>query len=157
MFFTRQEKEKTLVSRTNSEDPLSSYSAHAFHLDELEWPSVEHYYQAMKFEAPDLVESIRQAKSPTEAASLAKKNKRHIRKEWKKRKQTVMTRAVYIKCRTHPEVSEALLKTGDTMIVENSQFDYYWGCGRDGRGDNVYGKVLMDVREKVRSEQVSGG
>ena len=49
-------------------------------------------------------------------------------------------------------LAEALLATGDNPIVENDQYDYYWGCGRDRRGDNTYGKVLMDVREKLRQE-----
>ena len=63
-----------------------------------------------------------------------------------------MTRGTYIKCRTHPEVAAALLATGDLLIIETSQYDYYWGCGRDLRGDNVYGKVLMNVRTQLRKE-----
>ena len=152
MFFSKPESEKTLVSRTNAEDVLASYSHHPFFLEDLEWPSVEHYYQAMKFELPEQREAIRGAASPADAAGLAKKHRRQIRKDWKKLKSTVMTRGVYIKCRTHPEVAEALLNTRDTQIVENSQFDYFWGCGRDGRGENTYGKVLMEVRHKLRSE-----
>ena len=65
----------------------------------------------------------------------------------------MMTRAVYIKCRTHEEVAAALLATGDQQIVESSQYDYYWGCGRDGRGHNAFGKVLMAVRDKLKQEQ----
>jgi ribA/ribD-fused uncharacterized protein len=152
MFFNRSEEKKVLLSRTNVEDRLSSYSSHSFFLDDAQWPSVEHYYQAMKFEVPEQREQIRMAETPADAAALAKKHKRQVRKDWKKLKKTVMTRGVYIKCKTHPEIAEALLETGDSMIVENSQFDYFWGCGRDGRGENAYGKILMDVREKLRSE-----
>jgi ribA/ribD-fused uncharacterized protein len=68
-----------------------------------------------------------------------------------------MTRAVYIKCRTHPEIAEALLATGDQVLVESSNYDYFWGCGRDRRGENMYGKVLMNVREKLRDEQQGSG
>ena len=64
-----------------------------------------------------------------------------------------MTRAVYIKCRTHSEVSQALLATGKETLVESSQYDYFWGCGRDGRGNNAFGKVLMAVRDKLTQEQ----
>jgi ribA/ribD-fused uncharacterized protein len=67
-----------------------------------------------------------------------------------------MTRAVYLKCRTHPEVAQQLLQTGQRRLVENSQYDYYWGCGRDGRGFNTFGEVLMDVRDKLRNNAVSG-
>ena len=72
-------------------------------------------------------------------------------------KETFMTRGVYIKCRAHAEVAEALLETGEQKIMESSQFDYYWGCGRDGRGHNAYGKVLMAVRDKLREEQSATG
>jgi len=65
----------------------------------------------------------------------------------------IMTRALYTKCRTHPEVAERLLSTGEARLVENSQYDYFWGCGRDHRGHNTYGQVLMDVRSRLREEQ----
>ena len=66
-----------------------------------------------------------------------------------------MTRGIYVRCRTHPELAEALLDTGDTKIVENSNFDYFWGCGRDRRGENRYGKVLMNVRARLREERAA--
>ena len=63
-----------------------------------------------------------------------------------------MTRGIYIRCRTYPHLAEQLLATGDRHLVENSQYDYYWGCGRDRRGNNAYGKVLMKVRAKLLEE-----
>jgi predicted NAD-dependent protein-ADP-ribosyltransferase YbiA (DUF1768 family) len=64
-----------------------------------------------------------------------------------------MTRGTYIKCRTHPEVTQVLLDSGDIEIKEVSQYDYFWGSGRDLRGKNSYGKMLMGVRDKLREEQ----
>jgi ribA/ribD-fused uncharacterized protein len=64
----------------------------------------------------------------------------------------VMTRATYTKCRTHTEIAQRLLETGDRTLVETSQYDYFWGLGRDQRGSNVYGAVLMDVRKKLHDE-----
>ena len=66
-----------------------------------------------------------------------------------------MTRGVYTKCRTHPEVAERLLSTGARKLVENNNYDYFWGCGRDRRGHNYYGKVLMDVRSKLLAERTA--
>ncbi len=63
-----------------------------------------------------------------------------------------MTRAIYSKCKQHSHIAEALLATGDKRMVENSQYDYYWGCGRDRRGQNKYGEVLMNVRDKRAEE-----
>ena len=45
-----------------------------------------------------------------------------------------MTRAVYIRARSYPELAQELLNTGEQTLVENSQYDYFWGCGRDRRG-----------------------
>ena len=63
-----------------------------------------------------------------------------------------MTRATYIKFKTHDELSEILLNTAPKKIIENNQYDYYWGCGRDRRGFNYYGKILMAVRDKISKE-----
>ncbi len=152
MFFSKTGNSYYL-SRSDVNHPLSSYSRYAFELDGCEWPSVEHYYQGMKFEQDALREAVRLADHPEKAKKLGKTNKRMVRKDWPQIRQVMMTRAVYIKCRTHAEVAAALLATGEQHIVESSQYDYYWGCGRDGRGNNTYGKLLMAVRDKLKQEQ----
>ena len=140
-------------SRADVYQDFGTFSHHSFLLDELEWPSVEHYYQAMKFDDDAYRERIRRAEHPKRARKLGRSRWKKRRKDWKKIKVTVMTRGVYIKCRTHPEIAEALLATGEQALVENSNYDYFWGCGRDRRGENMYGKVLMNVRERLREEQ----
>jgi ribA/ribD-fused uncharacterized protein len=42
------------------------------------------------------------------------------------------------------------LSTGDEEIVEDSPIDSYWGCGADGKGQNNLGKILMEVRSRLR-------
>jgi ribA/ribD-fused uncharacterized protein len=74
------------------------------------------------------------------------------KKGWKTLRQVLMTRAIYTKCKTYPEVAERLLATGDKKLVENSAYDYFWGCGRDRRTENTNGKVMMNVREQIRTE-----
>ncbi|MGB3241068.1 MAG: NADAR domain-containing protein [Geitlerinemataceae cyanobacterium] len=51
---------------------------------------------------------------------------------------------------THGEIRDILLDTGDELIVENAPGDYYWGCGKDGSGQNKPGQILMAVRESLR-------
>ncbi len=140
------------VSMTDATDPLASFSEHALSLDEADWPSVEHYFQGMKFESPELRELIRLTAHPADARKLANKHRRRIRADWKRIEKTIMTRGVYVKCRSHKDVAQQLLATGDRRIVETSQYDYQWGCGRDGRGNNAYGNVLMAVRAKLREQ-----
>lgn len=153
MFFNTPEIEPLYVSRSDDGHLLSSFSPHDFALDDAHWPTVEHYFQGMKFTDPDQRAAIRDTASPAEARQLAERHTRAVRTDWKKIRQTVMTRGLYIKCQTHPEVAKALLMTGTRKIVENSMYDYYWGCGRDGRGHNTYGKVLMAIRDKLKAQQ----
>lgn len=140
------------LSRTDVNEPLASFSRFSFVLDDAEWPSVEHYFQAMKYEDPVYREVIRGAPHPRKARKLGRSRFKRIRSDWKKVRRVVMTRAVYIRCRTHAEVAERLLATGDQRLVESNAYDYFWGCGRDRRGTNTYGEVLMDVRRKLREE-----
>ena len=65
-----QETERYEVIRSDASNPLSSYAAYAFELDGAEWPTAEHYYQAMKFEDADYRERIRQAATPEQAAKV---------------------------------------------------------------------------------------
>ncbi len=152
MIFKHPEKKYLTLSRSDPSHPLASYSKHAFELDGFEWPSVEHYYQAMKYEEPEYRELIRQAAHPADAAKLGKSKKHQKRRDWDKVRVTFMTRGSYIKCRTHQEVADLLLESGDIDIMEVSQYDYFWGGGRDMRGENAFGKLLMGIRDKLREE-----
>ena len=111
----------------------------------------------MKFEDEDYREQIRQASHPKKARKLGRSRRKKIRSDWSKVKQVVMTRGVYTRCRTYPHLAQQLLAAGDRKLVENSQYDYYWGGGRDRRGRNAYGKVLMNVRSKLMEEIAAAG
>lgn len=140
------------LSRADVNEDLGTYSKHPFELDGKEWLSVEHYYQAMKFSDEGYQEKVRHARNPRQARKFGRNRFKKIRGDWRKVKVVFMTRAVYIKCRTYPYIAQRLLATGEKRLVENSQYDYYWGCGRDRRGENRYGRILMDVRNKLREE-----
>lgn len=153
MLDTPQEENSIFLSRSDVNEPLSSFSRHGFDLDDVHWPSVEHYFQAMKFEDAQYRGKIRKADHPKKARRLGRSRFKKIRRDWSQVRRVIMTRAVYTKCRSHPEVAQQLLASGDKILVESSQYDYFWGCGRDRRGTNTYGAVLMDVRNKLREEQ----
>lgn len=74
-----------------------------------------------------------------------------MREDWDDIKDAVMYEAVFQKFTTHKELRDLLLSTGDKDIIENSPTDYYWGCGIDGWGENRLGKILVQVREELRS------
>lgn len=150
--FAEEDINTMYFSRIDSDDDFGTFSLHPFTLEDKVWPTIEHYYQAMKFEDPGYQETIRLAETPKKARKLGRRRFKRLRQDWKKVKQLYMTRAVYTKCRAHPDITTRLLATANTRLVENSLYDYHWGCGRDRRGKNIYGQVLMNVRKKLADE-----
>jgi ribA/ribD-fused uncharacterized protein len=119
-------------------------------LDGATWPTSEHYFQAQKFAGTPHVEDVRIARTPKQAAELGRDRQRPLRADWEQVKDDVMRRAVLRKFETHADIRATLLATGDEALVENAPGDYYWGCGKDGTGKNMLGKILMEIRDVLR-------
>ncbi|MGE0484519.1 MAG: NADAR family protein [Gammaproteobacteria bacterium] len=156
MFEPEDLSDAVLIVRGDPHELLGTHSPHGFALDDDEWLSAEHYYQAMKFLRGAHYERIRDARHPDIATRLGHAWFKRHRPRWRRNRITYMTRALYTKCHAHPAVRERLLETADKRIIECSSFDAFWGCGRDGRGDNHYGKLLERVRDKLREETFDG-
>ncbi len=129
---------------------FSNFSPHGFELDGRYWPTSEHYFQAHKFAGTEHAEAIRKAASPMIAARMGRSRQRPLRADWESVKDDVMRRAVRRKFETHAEIRAILLGTGSEELVENAPGDTYWGCGKDGSGQNRLGQILMEVREMLR-------
>jgi hypothetical protein len=129
---------------------FSNFSPHGFKFDGLYWYTSEHYFQAQKFVGTPHAEQIRLVKAPKEAARMGRERTRPLRQDWEKVKDDIMRKAVLGKFKTHADIRDILLSTSNEEIVENSPIDFYWGCGSDGSGKNMLGKILMEVREILR-------
>jgi len=151
--FSTEDQQALYFSRSDTDQHLGTYGAYPFSLDDSVWPTAEHYYQAMKFADPAYQEKIRLATTPAQARKLGRSRLKRIRRDWRNVKIAYMTRAIYTRYKTHAELGVQLSQS-DVKLVENSQYDYFWGCGRDRRGNNHYGQVLMNVRDKLRHEAV---
>jgi ribA/ribD-fused uncharacterized protein len=57
-----------------------------------------------------------------------------------------MRTAVRAKFSSHAALRDLSLSTGDKELIELTTNDYYWGCGTDGTGKNMLGKILMEIR-----------
>lgn len=139
-------------SRFDAQSPFSTVSDHPFLLDEIQWKTAEHYYQACKFKGADYANEIILAVDGQQAYKKGNRFLKMKTRGWKSNRQLYMTRALFRKVKEYPEIREALMSTGDEMIIETSLYDYYWGLGRDQRGENMLGKVWMDIRKKLRAE-----
>ncbi|WP_437290527.1 NADAR family protein [Sorangium sp. So ce406] len=130
---------------------FSNFSLHGFAVDGRYWPTVEHYFQAQRFAGTEHEERVRLAATPRLAKEMGRDRRLPLRTDWESVKDDVMRRAVLRKFETHADIREILLATGDEEIVESSPSDYYWGCGAEGVGRNMLGKILMETRALLRS------
>jgi ribA/ribD-fused uncharacterized protein len=55
-----------------------------------------------------------------------------------------------------PPLRQALLATGNAVLEEGHVGDKFWGTV-DGKGENMLGKLLMQVRDEIRSTRTNGG
>jgi ribA/ribD-fused uncharacterized protein len=129
--------------------PLSNFSPAAFVLDGAEWPTVEHYYQAMKTEDAELREAIRVAPRPGKAKQMGRQL--DLRAGWEEMKRDVMFAAVRAKFEQNEKHRALLESTGDREIHENRP-DPVWGGGPNYPGGTDWlGEVLTDVRDLLRN------
>jgi predicted NAD-dependent protein-ADP-ribosyltransferase YbiA (DUF1768 family) len=54
------------------------------------------------------------------------------------------------KAEQHEYVTRKLLATGDRRLVENSWRDDFWGWGPDRNGQNMLGRLWMEIRSEIR-------
>lgn len=132
---------------------FSNFAVFPIKLQGKRWPTSEHYFQAQKFQNSAHQEEIRKAKTPMIAARLGRDRKKKLRRDWESVKDHVMRAAVTAKFSQHEELRVMLLATGEAKLVEHTANDSYWGDGGDGSGKNMLGRILMEVREKLREQE----
>lgn len=130
---------------------LSNFFIASFVWNGTLWAHSEAAYQAAKATTREDYESFIQLK-PGDA-------KRHgreitIRSDWEEVKYDIMREIVFAKFSQNPELKSKLLATGHALLEEgNNHRDQIWGVcpPRSSQGSNWLGKILMDVREELRS------
>jgi N-glycosidase YbiA len=131
---------------------FSNFSPYSIELDEQKWTTVEHYYQAHKFQGTSfeyLMAEIQAAATPEMAAKIGRDPAHQPRPDWDLNKCAVMYRAIWQKFSTHLGIQQILLETGSAEIIEDSPVDSFWGCGIDRSGQNQLGRILMRVRGEL--------
>lgn len=86
--------------------------------------------------------------TPDEAKALGRKV--DLAKHWHYIKTFAMSWVVSTKFYQHPDLAQKLIDTGNAVLIEgNTWGDEYWGQV-DGRGKNMLGFILMDLREQLK-------
>ncbi len=126
---------------------LSNLYLAPVYLDGKVWPSVEHYYQAMKHDEPAIIEAIRQEPLAIKAKQLARAEAKRLNRRYSREKKiAVMQKGLLAKFQQHPYLRKLLLETHPFMLVEKAPCDAFWGDGPDGHGENMMGLLCMHVR-----------
>lgn len=121
---------------------------------ELTFWTGEHMFQALKWKAmTDTSDGANLAyvkavcKNPN--PNHAKKKGREVKidtAKWEEIKIDMMRETVWEKFKQNPELRAKLMETGAAMLVEgNTWGDTFWGRV-DGKGYNMLGSILMEVR-----------
>jgi ribA/ribD-fused uncharacterized protein len=129
---------------------FSNFSRHPVVMKGKVWPTSEHYFQAQKFAGTEHEEAIRTASGPGDAARMGRDRRRPLRPDWEQVKDDIMREVVLAKFTQHEDLKRILLETGDAELVEHTANDAYWADGGDGSGRNMLGKILMEVRGRLR-------
>lgn len=129
----------------------------------MSFPTVEHFFQAMKCRKGDLAgrQKIANARRPSIAKKLGKNV--HLRHNWEEIKLDVMEYALRYKFAKGTRWRQKLMKTHGTIVELNNWHDNYWGrcecrvCrAKVAKGDlvpqNHLGKLLMKLREEISRE-----
>lgn len=124
----------------------------------LVYPTSEHAYQAGKARKPAVRDWILSAPTPALAAMAA-----HglyvwdVVPDWAQIKFDRMRGVLRAKFDQHPDLQELLLATGEARLVEagtvSNAVNRLWG-EVDGKGENMLGVMLMELRTAYRQPQV---
>jgi N-glycosidase YbiA len=112
------------------------------------WPSVEHFYQAQKFEDHTFQERVRAAETASSATRSGRSLELKLGPNWQSRRYQVMYEALVAKFTQHARLKERLLSTGNQSFYFNSP-DIYWGMGESGEGNNTFGLLLERIRLEI--------
>ena len=136
---------------------LSNFTYSPFVLGGKRHDTVEHYFQSMKTLDLKFREKIRTCGHPRFAKRFGRQV--HLRDDWEQIKFSVMKSAVTAKFDQNDGFAERLRDTHPSMLVEgNTWHDNIWGdckCQRckSIEGQNLLGKILMDLRENYLNKR----
>lgn len=127
---------------------LSNFHYSSIKLDGITYPTAEHAYQASKTLNQGERFIIRERSTP----GLAKRYGQIIdlREDWEQVKLGIMEHILEVKF-SDPELKQKLIDTVNHELVEGNFWgDIYWGVCKKV-GENHLGKLLMKIRERLRS------
>ena len=126
------------------------------------WKTSEALFQALRFDDDGIRELIRNEKSPMGAKMKAKANKDYmVVVPMSDEDVENMRMVVRLKFDQYPVLKSKLMVSGDHILVENignrnGERHLFWGMKKlndEWVGNNMMGKILMELREEYKKEK----
>jgi ribA/ribD-fused uncharacterized protein len=125
--------------------------------------TTEALFQALRFDDEDIIEEIREQKSPMAAKFVAKKHKKKMVSPEDKRDKDLenMRLCLKLKLEQHPDLKEKLKATHGEKIIEDcsnrlNKSGLFWGAAfikETWIGANALGKLWMELRMELIEEE----
>ena len=115
------------------------------------YPSVAQAFAAAKTLDLEVRAKLRGLCDPARTNKLDRQGA--VRPDWDAVKIGIMRQLLRDKF-SDPKLAEALLDTGDAELVEGNLWgNNFWGVS-EGRGENMLGRLLMQVRGEILSSRI---
>jgi len=133
---------------------LSNFYESEIEYEGVLFPTVEHAFQGAK--TLDIEERRDMAKVPTPGSAKRRGRKVKLRSDWEQIKVGLMRELLRLKF-GDGDLAGRLLGTGTAELIEgNTWNDTFWGVCR-GRGRNMLGQLLMEIRAELQDSRKFGG
>lgn len=132
---------------------LSNFSTSYLTYFGIQYSCVECAFQAQK--TMDETERLKISRmKPSYAKTYGKKLS--LRPDWEKVKVNIMRTLLFAKFTQNQELAAKLVATKDAVLMEMNQWgDTFWGMRPDGTGENILGKLLMEMRDHPHIQKVA--
>jgi ribA/ribD-fused uncharacterized protein len=147
---------------------LSCMSAHPVNYKDKQYRTCEALFQWRRFDGhPEVQEEIMEAKSPLAVKMIARKSRDLLNRgvKWDEAPKDIelMKMCLKLKLEQHPDLQEKLIDTGDATIIEDCtshdrESARFWGMvykGNNWVGENILGKLWMEIRDEINNNSVN--
>ncbi|MFW6273194.1 MAG: NADAR family protein [bacterium] len=119
--------------------------------------------KALYFNDKETAAKIMVESEPSTCKALGRQVKNFDANKWSEVSYDIMVNANYEKYTQSLMLKDILLATKNRVLVEASPYDKIWGVGlhqdddrildeKNWKGQNLLGKALMEVRDKIKNE-----
>ena len=143
-------------------EEFSNWYPREFMIEGIRYNCVEQYMMAKKamlFGDVTIYQQIMQTEDPGKCKEFGKLVRGFDPATWDSCKYEIVYNGNYAKFTQHPDLMAKLKATGDAILAEASPQDKIWGIGMSAddpkakhpdqwNGENLLGKILMEIRDK---------